>query len=227
MKISQVRSGTTTVMCGYNEVNGSNACADDYTLNKVLKQELGFNGAVVSDWGGTHQTLGSALNGLDVSLNEKKRSDRETLRFSPVLISIFLTSAIFWFHFRSQVSMPGSAYGGVYGNFFGQDELVPLVKNNSVPEERLDDMVMRILTPALELQDLDEYPLPSFDVRNMNLPTNNVRKDHYKIIQQIAEESITLLKNNKTGGGGLPFSKDLQTREFLESQKKFETSNGL
>lgn len=37
-------------MCGYNEVNGSNACADDYTLNKVLKEELGFKGAVISDW---------------------------------------------------------------------------------------------------------------------------------------------------------------------------------
>jgi beta-glucosidase len=41
-------------------------------------------------------------------------------------------------------------------------------------------------------------------VRDLTLPTNNVRRDHYKIIRKIGEEAITLVKNNRKLGGGLP-----------------------
>jgi beta-glucosidase len=54
------------VMCSYNRVNGDYACENDYTLNQVLKQEWGFKGFVLSDWGGTHSTVKAALAGLDM-----------------------------------------------------------------------------------------------------------------------------------------------------------------
>jgi beta-glucosidase len=54
------------VMCSYNRVNGDFACENDYTLNKVLKQDWGFKGFVLSDWDGTHSTVKAALNGLDM-----------------------------------------------------------------------------------------------------------------------------------------------------------------
>ncbi len=53
------------VMCSYNLVNGAHACQNDYLLNQVLKQEWGFQGFVISDWGATHSTVESALAGLD------------------------------------------------------------------------------------------------------------------------------------------------------------------
>ncbi len=53
------------VMCSYNLVNGAHACENDYLLNQVLKQEWGFQGFVISDWGATHSTVPSALAGLD------------------------------------------------------------------------------------------------------------------------------------------------------------------
>jgi beta-glucosidase len=53
------------VMCSYNKVNGDYACENDYLLNQVLKKEWGFQGWVLSDWGGTHSTNKAALNGLD------------------------------------------------------------------------------------------------------------------------------------------------------------------
>jgi beta-glucosidase len=53
------------VMCSYNKVNGDYACENDYLLNQVLKKEWGFQGWVLSDWGGTHSTTKAALNGLD------------------------------------------------------------------------------------------------------------------------------------------------------------------
>jgi len=52
-------------MCAYNLVNGRWACENDYLLNKVLKQDWGFKGFVMSDWGAVHSTADAANNGLD------------------------------------------------------------------------------------------------------------------------------------------------------------------
>jgi beta-glucosidase len=53
-------------MCSYNRIEGSYACENDYTLNQVLKHDFAFKGFVLSDWEGTHSTVQSALNGLDM-----------------------------------------------------------------------------------------------------------------------------------------------------------------
>ncbi|EIZ78646.1 beta-glucosidase [Novosphingobium sp. Rr 2-17] len=53
-----------SVMCAYNRVHGEQACASDYLLNKVLKQEWGYKGFVMSDWGAV-PNLEAALKGLD------------------------------------------------------------------------------------------------------------------------------------------------------------------
>lgn len=54
-----------SVMCSYNRVYGVYACESDYLLNQVLKQDWGFKGWVMSDWGATHSTVPAANNGLD------------------------------------------------------------------------------------------------------------------------------------------------------------------
>lgn len=54
-----------SVMCSYNRVNGYYACENDWLLNQVLKQDWGFKGYVMSDWGATHSTVAAANNGLD------------------------------------------------------------------------------------------------------------------------------------------------------------------
>jgi beta-glucosidase len=53
------------VMCSYNLYEGDHSCENDYLLNEVLKKDFKFKGWVLSDWGGTHSTVKSALNGLD------------------------------------------------------------------------------------------------------------------------------------------------------------------
>lgn len=40
-----------SVMCAYNLVNGARACGNDFLLNRVLKQDWGYKGWVMSDWG--------------------------------------------------------------------------------------------------------------------------------------------------------------------------------
>jgi len=58
--------GIGAVMCSYNMVNGDYACENNYLLNEVLKKQWGFQGFVVSDWGGTHTSAKAANAGLDM-----------------------------------------------------------------------------------------------------------------------------------------------------------------
>lgn len=65
--LRSVMAGVSAVMCSYNLVNGTHACQNNATMNGILKQEFGYQGFVVSDWGGTHSTL-SAVAGLDMTM---------------------------------------------------------------------------------------------------------------------------------------------------------------
>jgi beta-glucosidase len=64
-EIAYEQGRPASVMCSYNLVNGRWACENDYLLNQVLKQDWGFKGFVMSDWGAVHSTADAANNGLD------------------------------------------------------------------------------------------------------------------------------------------------------------------
>jgi len=57
-----------TVMCSYNRINGIYASENGYLLNDILRDEWGFEGAVVSDWGANHTIVDSVNNGLDIEM---------------------------------------------------------------------------------------------------------------------------------------------------------------
>lgn len=58
--------GVWAVMGAYNRYKGEFCCENRYLLNDILKKEWGFDGVVVSDWGGTTNTEQAVLNGLDM-----------------------------------------------------------------------------------------------------------------------------------------------------------------
>ena len=60
------------VMAAYNKVGGWWCAENDMLLNKILRDEWGFAGMVISDWGGTHSTVQSITNGLNVEMPDKK-----------------------------------------------------------------------------------------------------------------------------------------------------------
>lgn len=60
------------VMAAYNKVNGWWCAENDVLLNKILRNEWGFAGLVISDWNGTHSTVASINNGLNVEMPTKK-----------------------------------------------------------------------------------------------------------------------------------------------------------
>lgn len=55
-----------SIMGAYNLYKGQHACHNQYLLNDILKGEWKFDGVVVSDWGGVHNTDEAITNGLDM-----------------------------------------------------------------------------------------------------------------------------------------------------------------
>ncbi|TVY91186.1 putative beta-glucosidase M [Lachnellula willkommii] len=64
--MNALRAGTGAVMCSYQRANNSYSCQNSKLLNGILKTELGFEGFVVSDWGGQQTGIASANAGLDI-----------------------------------------------------------------------------------------------------------------------------------------------------------------
>lgn len=57
-----------TIMCSYNCINGVYSCENEWLLNKVLRDEWGFQGLVMTDWGAMNDRVASIKAGLDLEM---------------------------------------------------------------------------------------------------------------------------------------------------------------
>ena len=87
-------AGVWTVMGAYTKFRGEHCAYSDYLINKILKGEFGFQGLVMSDWGGTYSTKEAVLGGLDLEMGtlitgtEKQRPYDEYYLAKPFLEGI-------------------------------------------------------------------------------------------------------------------------------------------
>lgn len=63
------KGGAYTVMSAYNQVYGEHCYRSDLLLNQILRREWGFDGVVISDWGGVHDTEAAARSELDIEMS--------------------------------------------------------------------------------------------------------------------------------------------------------------
>ena len=169
-------------MCSYQRLNGSYACQNSKLLNGLLKNELGFQGYVVSDWYALHAGADAAEAGMDMDMPGTTRYNKTVL---PEL--------------------------GRMSSFFGGN-ITTMVRNGSLEETRLDDMVTRIMTPYFYLHQDEDYPTVDASSVYLNTFSNqsswlrdwnttqdtsvrDVRENHAGIIRRHAAESTVLLKN--------------------------------
>ncbi|KAI1608280.1 beta-glucosidase [Exophiala viscosa] len=164
-----VHAGVSSIMCSYNRINGSYACQNSKTMNGILKGELGFQGYVMSDWGGTHSGVASVNAGLDMD-------------------------------------MPGPISSDQNSSYFGGN-VTQAVNNGTVNETRLDDMVLRIMTPYF-FYNQSQYPpidgeepalassFPPYVYQFTLGPANvDVRDEHQQLIRALGAAGTVLLKN--------------------------------
>lgn len=64
-----------TVMAAYNKIYGEHCCQSDFLLNRILRKEWGYDGAVISDWGGVHDSKKAAQSELDIEMSVTSNFD--------------------------------------------------------------------------------------------------------------------------------------------------------
>lgn len=67
-KAAVIEGKSWAIMGSYNMLRGQHCCHNDLLLNKILKKDWKFDGVVVSDWAGTHDTKEAVTNGLDIEM---------------------------------------------------------------------------------------------------------------------------------------------------------------
>ncbi|GIZ39345.1 hypothetical protein CKM354_000273200 [Cercospora kikuchii] len=206
-----IRAGVASIMCSYNQVNNSYACQNSKLMNGILKDELGFQGFIQSDWLAQKSGVASALAGLDMS-------------------------------------MPGDGLKWQDGIALWGGELTKAALNGSVPMERLNDMVLRVVASWYQLGQDDSsvwgnnslsnsatfsswtdeergrlHPGASgnndTDVVNYFVPVRQTEEggDHDEVARQIAAEGVVLVKNEEFT---LPLSKNGANFRRAESDGK-------
>ena len=67
--VDAIKEGVGSVMASYNSWNGDKLHGHEYLLTSVLKEELGFDGFIVSDWSAIDQLPGDYLTNIEASVN--------------------------------------------------------------------------------------------------------------------------------------------------------------
>ena len=108
--------GVWALMGAYNKYKGQHCCHNQYLLNDILKRDWAFDGVVVSDWGGAHDTKQAAENGLDLEFGS-------------------WTNGVDW----------SLDISNVYDNYFLAGPYLELLRQGKVSTEQLDDKARRVL----------------------------------------------------------------------------------
>ncbi|THH07422.1 hypothetical protein EW145_g3390 [Phellinidium pouzarii] len=85
--LRSVQANVASVMCSYNQINGTYACENNGTLSRILKKEFGFQGYIMSDWWATHSTAPAVTAGLDMSMPGETAEGSNVSYFGPALVS--------------------------------------------------------------------------------------------------------------------------------------------
>ncbi len=68
-KAAVQEGGAYSIMGAYNKINGEHCCESKTLLDHILREEWGFDGAVISDWGGVHNTKAAAACSMDLEMS--------------------------------------------------------------------------------------------------------------------------------------------------------------
>lgn len=88
-----VRANVSSVMCSYNKLNTTWSCESSAVMTSILKNELDFQGFIVSDWAAQHTTTGSANAGMDMSMPGDNFGDNNFL-WGPALQSAVTAGSV-------------------------------------------------------------------------------------------------------------------------------------
>ncbi|KAF2492368.1 beta-glucosidase-like protein [Lophium mytilinum] len=173
-----VKAGVGSVMAAYNAVNGSACSQNSYLINGILKDELGFQGFIMSDWLAQISGVPSALAGLDMSM--------------PGDGLVPLLGDSYWMYELSRAVLNGSVpvdrlndmATRILATWFqmGQDE--------NYPDPNFSTNTLDAMGPL--------YPGALFSPSGVVNEFVDVQGSHAVICRDIARDAITMLKNTNS-----------------------------
>lgn len=78
-KAAVEKGGVFSLMGAYNLLNGEHCCTSKSLLNQILREEWDFDGMIVSDWGGVHDTKLAAESALDIEMDVTYAFDKHNM----------------------------------------------------------------------------------------------------------------------------------------------------
>jgi beta-glucosidase len=164
-KAAVTKGHVNALMGSYNKFRGQYATHNKYLMNDILKEEWGFKGLVMSDWGSVHDTKDALLYGTDLEMGTDLM-----LMYSTV---------------SQTAATKEQKAGNIYDRFFLADPAIAMVKNGSVSVSLINDKVRRILRVMYKTKMIDgKRAAGSYNT-----------KGHQQTALKVAEEGIVLLKN--------------------------------
>ncbi|RJE24625.1 hypothetical protein PHISCL_03049 [Aspergillus sclerotialis] len=185
-----VRAGVGSVMCSYNLVNNSYACQNSKILNGLLKDELGFQGFVVTDWPSSDSGVSSAMAGLDMDMPGSIEFTSGSAYFGPNLTLAVVNGTVPEWRIDDMAMRIMAAYFKV-GREVGQD-----------PAPNFDSWSLQTYGPI--------HFAVGEGIQQINWHVD-VRSDHAKLVREIAADGVVLLKNTD---GTLPLKKPKKLAVF-------------
>lgn len=184
-----VKAGVASVMCSYNQVNNSYACGNSKLLNGILKDELGFQGFVMSDWLAQRSGVASALAGLDMTQpgDGLRWADGDSLWGSRLSTAV-LNGSLPISRFNDMVTRIVASWYQL-----GQDDL-----------QRFDNQGPNFSSWTNDEKGVVNHGSPADQDLVVVNKYVDVRANHSLIAHQVSAEGTVLLKNE----GMLPISRD-------------------
>lgn len=163
-----IANNVSSIMITYNSINGMKVHGSKALIQELLKDELGFEGIVISDYNGIDQIEGNlsyqdkVIQGVNAGIDVLMVDDYDN--GTPKWLVIYNT-------------------------------LVDAVDNNQVSIERVDDAVYRVLKAKDDLGLLEDVDSAYAD---RELLTTFGSQEHREVAQKAVRSSLTLLKNTAT-----------------------------
>ncbi|KAI4215524.1 MAG: hypothetical protein LQ351_001993 [Letrouitia transgressa] len=206
-----IKAGVASVMCSYNLVNNSYACGNSKLMNGILKDELGFQGFIQSDWLAQRSGVASALAGLDMTMpgDGLHWMDGASL-FGPRLTEAALNGSLPMERLNDMATRVVAAWYQV-----GQDNKTqwpaPPPEGKGGPNfSSFTDKKVGLIHPGSDDKTKAEVN-KFFDVQGKG------KKFHGRLAKRIASEGTVLVKND---GNILPLSKSgAKTKNGNQNEK--------
>ncbi|OLL25290.1 Beta-glucosidase 1 [Neolecta irregularis DAH-3] len=170
-----VRAGVGSFMTSYNQINNSYASQNSKIINGLLKDELGFQGFVMTDWAAQHSGVESSLSGLDMTMPGTGIPSDGTSYWGSNLTLAVLNGSLPEWRLDDQVTR---IFAALYKIQNKSNSTFPEVNFSSWTS---DDEGDAIFAPGEQYQRINDHV--------------DVRRSHSSLIREINANSIVLLKN--------------------------------